>query len=260
MTFKIFSNDLGISETLGQSWKGQSRNELIDLCEAQTIEPVLRKKLPRTGTILEAGCGTGRWVYHFSNLGYRIIGLELDSTAINAAREYLPKDSIQAGNVLAMPFANETFDSVISLGVIEHFEDGMNEPLQELWRVLKPGGLAFVSIPTVTIVRMLFAHPLAVMLQIRRKLKRRKQFFAEYRYSKKQFISALSRNGFTVETIHPDDFIGDKSIGLYTDFFFLQDKNRPWHLNKVGLLIDKLIKSLNPFLACGGILCVCRKK
>ncbi len=53
-------------DTHGQSWHGETVREGIDFCRHQLIEPVFRKYLPQKGKILEAGCGTGRWVFLYA--------------------------------------------------------------------------------------------------------------------------------------------------------------------------------------------------
>ena len=47
----------------------------------------------------------------------------------------------------------------ISLGVMEHFEDGCAAAMAEAFRVLKPGGLMFFTVPLENPFRKLFAHP-----------------------------------------------------------------------------------------------------
>jgi SAM-dependent methyltransferase len=46
-----------------------------------------------------------------------------------------------------MPYAGGTFDGVISLGVVEHDEAGPLAALRELRRVLRPGGVAIITVP-----------------------------------------------------------------------------------------------------------------
>ena len=50
------------------------------------------------------------------------------------------------GDIHKMPFTNESQDAIVCLSVLEHVEDPIRAA-QELYRVLKPGGLLFVYVP-----------------------------------------------------------------------------------------------------------------
>jgi SAM-dependent methyltransferase len=50
------------------------------------------------------------------------------------------------------------------MGVVEHFEGGPLPALKEAHRILKPSGLIFVSVPTVTILRKFIRRPLRVII------------------------------------------------------------------------------------------------
>ena len=51
------------------------------------------------------------------------------------------------GDILDLKYPDAHFDAYISQGVIEHFEEGPQQALNEAWRVLKPDGLAFITVP-----------------------------------------------------------------------------------------------------------------
>jgi SAM-dependent methyltransferase len=46
-----------------------------------------------------------------------------------------------------LDYPNDYFDAYFSWGVFEHFEQGLVGPITEAWRMLKPGGFLFVSVP-----------------------------------------------------------------------------------------------------------------
>jgi ubiquinone/menaquinone biosynthesis C-methylase UbiE len=101
--------------------------------------------------VLEAGCGDGlillNLIRHFSIKGY---GVDFSTDALEHARRlfqarHVPAELIQA-DIRTMPFPDNYFDKVVSLGVIEHLEDP-KQALQELARVLKPGGVAIIMTP-----------------------------------------------------------------------------------------------------------------
>lgn len=54
--------------------------------------------------------------------------------------------SVQIGNALSLKYDNGIFDTVISISVIEHIEGtGDKKAIQEMWRVLKPGGKLIIT-------------------------------------------------------------------------------------------------------------------
>ncbi len=106
--------------------------------------------------VLDAGSGTGIVTLGFQDAGFsprHMVALDLSGNSLEIARQQFRKegpvetDSISPvqANILTMPFADETFDLVVSCGVLEYvsLEDG----LCELSRVLKPGGnLVFIPV------------------------------------------------------------------------------------------------------------------
>ena len=92
--------------------------------------------------VLDAGCGMGRYL-RIAALGLSrgIVGMDL-SRAVEAARELtaeLPGVAVVRGDMLRLPFSDQTFDIVYSLGVVDHTPDPRGAFLG-LARLLTPGG------------------------------------------------------------------------------------------------------------------------
>ena len=97
--------------------------------------------------ILDAGCGTGgmlTWLERYSD-GGRLAGIDLSPTALDFCRDRRHKYLAQA-SVTDLPFADSTFDLVTSFDVLVQVPgEGEDErALREMYRVLRPGGVAFV--------------------------------------------------------------------------------------------------------------------
>jgi len=102
---------------------------------------------PKDALILEAGCGTGNVVIPIVAAGYRnIIGLDFSESAINKARIKFPEGKFIVGDIKSLPFEDDKFDFICSLGVIEHFNDPM-PLLAEMKRVLKKNGVLYLTTP-----------------------------------------------------------------------------------------------------------------
>jgi SAM-dependent methyltransferase len=92
-------------------------------------------------TVLDAGCGMGRYLRVAAEEGAVVVGLDL-SWSLTAARdltEGFKKVSLVRGDLLRPPLAEGGFDHIYSLGVLDHTPDPKRAFL-ELARRLKPGG------------------------------------------------------------------------------------------------------------------------
>jgi SAM-dependent methyltransferase len=248
------------TEAPGQVGGSGNLGEDIALCPLQTIDAVFDRLLPRDGKILEAGAGRGRWVFHLRRRGLDAVGIELASTEVANAKRSDPDIPIIVGNVLRMPFPDNSFAAVISLGVLEHFEDGPQEAFREIQRVLVPGGLLFVTVPIRNLFRFLVSDPMKAVQTVGRRLRRENLVFEEYRYTRGQFTKILEDAGFSILETAPDDFFPPKNMGLYTDSRLFRAPNAQWELNGLGRCIRMLCNSISPWVACSGGLWVCRTK
>ncbi|MEP7270987.1 MAG: class I SAM-dependent methyltransferase [Acidobacteriota bacterium] len=109
---------------------------------------LLDSHLPlRDRTILDAGCGTGgnlEWLARYAGKG-RVVGIDLISTAIDFCRRRNHLDLVQA-SATDLPFADESFDLITSFDVLVQIPGAGADQcaMGEMFRVLRPGGIAFV--------------------------------------------------------------------------------------------------------------------
>ncbi|MEV4577930.1 methyltransferase domain-containing protein [Nonomuraea jabiensis] len=109
--------------------------------------------------LLDLGCGGGRHAFEALRRGADVIAFDMDQAeldgvaamfaAMDKAGEVPPGASgqIVQGTALDMPFEDGSFDRVIAAEVLEHIPDDM-AAMRELFRVLKPGGTAAVTVPS----------------------------------------------------------------------------------------------------------------
>lgn len=247
-------------EALGQIGGSGDLEADIALCSLQTIEPLMMKYLPRGGKILEAGSGRGRWVFYLRRKGYNVVGLEIARAEIAAAKAFDSSVPITEGNVLHTGFPDASFDAMISLGVVEHFEEGPGGALDEARRILKTGAVFLVTVPTQNFVRVALFNRIKNLQNSFRRIKGTHMAFEEYRYSRRQFELLVRRSGFDIIERVPDDFLPPLSMGLYTESRFLQDSTRQWRLNSIGRIVASLLNLYSPRLHSSGTLWVCRSR
>jgi len=102
--------------------------------------------------VLDAGCGSGRNLVYLFRSGYEVFALDESDDAVSHTRRLaaalapnLAPHNFRVEQVERMSFANATFDLVISNAVL-HFARDENQwqgMMNEMWRVLKPGGIFF---------------------------------------------------------------------------------------------------------------------
>ena len=113
-------------------------------------------KVDENSTVLDAGTGTGLVTLGFYDAGFKpgkTVALDLSEGSLKLASEQFRKDRKTRGktivpvqgNVLSLPFDDETFDLVFSCGVLEYVP--LDEGLREMHRVLKTSGrLVFIPV------------------------------------------------------------------------------------------------------------------
>ena len=134
-------------------WHPQDFNSLVESCERDTSTPYILKYMPKNGVVLEAGCGLGRYVEFLSRRGFNMVGVELSSETVDTVRTLAPHLDIRQGDISGLEFKDNSISGIISLGVVEHFAAGPEKPLREMFRVLKFGSYAVITVPSFNLIR-----------------------------------------------------------------------------------------------------------
>ena len=102
--------------------------------------------------ILEVACGRGGFVRELARAGARVTGCDFSSAALRAASTKLraagtPRTAaLIQGDAQNLPFADNTFDLVVSCETIEHLPD-VKSAMQGIYRVTRPGGKLLLTTP-----------------------------------------------------------------------------------------------------------------
>lgn len=129
--------------------------ELFGEIDIYLFDQILKGRFDGSEAILDAGCGGGRNLIYFLRNGFRVFGVDENLQAIEKVRHLakvlsptLSPENFQVSTVEKMPFEDESFDAVISSAVL-HFardEAHFHRMIEEMWRVLKPGGILFARL------------------------------------------------------------------------------------------------------------------
>lgn len=150
------------------------------------IFDTLERELPewRNKAILDAGCGTGAILERLGNPA-KNIGVDLSPEAIAICKKR-GLDNVRQADVCALPFADASFDAVISSSVLYHqWVKDVPGAVREMHRVLRPGGLLLLNLPAWQFLHS--AHDDAVM--------------TAHRFRRKEVRSLLRDNGFEIRRL-----------------------------------------------------------
>lgn len=114
---------------------------------SRALNSFARKHFTRGAWVLHAGCGSGRVDAEIA--GYlSVTGLDLSENALRLFRHVQPRSRMLQGSIFQIPLADESFDGLYNLGVMEHFtESEIGSILKEFHRVLKPHGRMIIFWP-----------------------------------------------------------------------------------------------------------------
>ncbi|HEY1625561.1 MAG TPA: methyltransferase domain-containing protein [Streptosporangiaceae bacterium] len=102
--------------------------------------------------VLDVAGGDGYWAGQARKRGAWAVALDLDAGKLRRGGTLTDPPGLVRGDALRLPFADGTFDRVMSICAIEHFDDGPLA-LDEIARVLKPGGELVMSADALTLAK-----------------------------------------------------------------------------------------------------------
>ncbi len=142
----------------GRNWDAtwSAKNVELLLVQEQSLpirrlKELIKNELPPGPFLaIELGAGGSTWVLFLAGNGARVAGIDLSEPGLRLSRDICASAGIEAdlilGDVFHLPFAENTFDVVLSAGLIEHFDNPI-PLLENSCRLLRPGGLCITSVP-----------------------------------------------------------------------------------------------------------------
>jgi len=129
-----------------------SVQEQFGQVDIYVFDQILRGNLGPGMRILDAGCGYGRNLVHLLREGAEVYALDANAEGVSHVRALaaelapeLPEENFKVGVIEKMPFPDEFADVVICSSVLHFAKDEAHflKMVDELWRVLRPGGMLF---------------------------------------------------------------------------------------------------------------------
>jgi 2-polyprenyl-3-methyl-5-hydroxy-6-metoxy-1,4-benzoquinol methylase len=193
------------------------------------------------GKICDIGCGVGYFLRVAQERGWAVAGIDLDKAAVDIACQH--GIDVRWETVEEMSFSDEEFDVVTLFNVIEHVP-APQTVLEEIRRVLKPGGLFVLETPTDDFalkfpVRLLYRLSGGKIIQpIRYLYSSRDTGGHIYRFSRETITRILEKTGFRVQKVTPGE---NPPFRLY-----LSKRNfqKTWSVKAVNFLAFGLVFGL----------------
>ena len=139
--------------TLAEKW---NKNYSDSILFSERLEKIIRltSDIPlKDKTVLDIGCGSGMISAHFSGKGASVYGIDISENMIQQADAFVQSRNMKAefsiGDAANLQFPDKHFDLITCISVIEWMDEDRNA-LLEIKRVLKPNGIAIMSVPNQT--------------------------------------------------------------------------------------------------------------
>lgn len=145
---------VALVELYGHSPAAKEKPDYFRLHCRRYIALLQALDLPPGSRVLEVGCNPGQFTELLVQAGYRVAGLDLHPEDRPALWQRLGIQ-VQQGNLECgpLPFAEASFEGVIFSEVMEHLAGSPLPVLEEIRRVLLPGGLLVLSTPNARYLR-----------------------------------------------------------------------------------------------------------
>ena len=154
--------------------------------EDKPLDIFQEMKLKKGMKVLDIGCGNCRHLsYLRKKYSVRVYGVDISSLALKQNKD--KKIITRCVSATRLPFKDNTFDYVYSIGTIEHTDT--EKALAESYRVLKKGGIAIHTVPNF--------YTVWTIIRIIKKIIGRWNLGLEQSFSPNKFKSMFVKNGFS---------------------------------------------------------------
>jgi len=207
----------------------------------RAIELRLLSRLTFAEPILDLGCGDGGFVELLLGGGRDIVGLDAEAQVLPHARRTGMYREVLEADATRLPFRDATFASLLSNCVLEHIPEDA-AAVREMGRVLRPGGLAALTVPSTQLREGLYTYR---QLLARGRQEEAEQYLRDFDvrvahhhyHSVEEWRELLAAAGMTVESV--EGYLPAPVVSLWDrlENYLLQPVYRLLSHKKLALVI-----------------------
>lgn len=266
-----------VSDSFESGFMNLTLEDQIRACEHHILTPLYLETFQKHQPVLEAGCGSGQWMHYFKRFGIDSTGLDWSEPLRRRSQEFDPSVRFDNGDMRDLPYPDESFGGVVAMGSPEHVLEGPAKVFHEFYRVLRPDGVAIITVPHYFVLRAIAKR---FIIEPLRRIKRNallrhlvgkapvspgnprpfaevvadryrrdihlsvdfEGYFYEYYFTKAQIREELKKAGFVIE----DCFAFNGAAGLIFSFGRLagvyDSKTHQSRLTLPGRLVHRVLK------------------
>ena len=135
------------AESFERSFLSASLEAQIAACDGYELAPLFLELFSAAQPVLEAGCGSGRWCGWLGRNGIAADGIDWSPALCDRAAGQLPASRFFACDMACSGLPAESYAGLLALGSIEHTAEGPQKALAEFHRLLRPEGVAVITVP-----------------------------------------------------------------------------------------------------------------
>jgi ubiquinone/menaquinone biosynthesis C-methylase UbiE len=131
-----------VAKEYAENFRDEHQHKPMDRAILRRFSEEIRNRAP----VWDLGCGPGQTTAFLKNLGLQISGLDISARILEQARTLHPEIRFKKGSLLDLEFDDESIAGAVAFYAIVHFsKDQVQTAFQEIFRVLKPGGIFLLS-------------------------------------------------------------------------------------------------------------------
>ncbi len=148
---KVIKKNLELHEQEAENYD-EEKSEIYNEKEQERIRSVISEANQYIDTessgmrALDIGCGTGNMIDKLKSRFNQVLGIDLSEDMLSEAKSKYSEEGLKfvRAKASSLPFEDNNFDFITAYSILHHLPD-FSEPISEMFRVLKDGGVIYID-------------------------------------------------------------------------------------------------------------------